>query len=61
MRRPENLSRRRHTVRQTIEGDKTKVIEFFQKALSPSIPEVQRLAIAQLSKTLAQDAGFGIP
>jgi len=43
------------------EGDNMKAIEYFQKAISHSIHEVQRLAIAQLSKTLAQDAGFGIP
>ena len=43
------------------EGDNMKAIEYFQKALSHSIHEVQRLAIAQLSKTLSQDVGFGIP
>jgi hypothetical protein len=43
------------------ECDNMKAIEYFQKALSHSIHEVQRLAIEQLSKTLAQDAGFGIP
>jgi RNA polymerase sigma factor (sigma-70 family) len=37
------------------EGDNIKATEYFRKALQHPIPEIQRLAIAQLSKSLAQD------
>jgi hypothetical protein len=38
------------------EGDNMKATEYFQKALKHPIHEVQSLAIAQLSKSLAQNA-----